>query len=226
MTANTDPPFLSIEGATITLASQSVARQLILRSAGVDFNVLPAAIDEANVRAAARADTMPPADIAVLLAELKAQAVSQIMANTAPEKTSNYIIGCDQILVFDDEIMAKPNSLDDAKDQLLRLSGRQHILLSAVVLFRDGLRIWHHLATSSLTMRSFDTGFAAAYIRHVGAAALWSPGAYQIESAGSSLFAKIEGDHFDILGLPLLPLLAILREHGLAPVQEKRKAGD
>ena len=108
---------------------------------------------------------------------------------------------------------------EKAKDQLIWLSGKLHNLFSAIVLLRDGQRIWHHLAESSLTMRAFDTAFAEAYIRHIGDAALFSPGAYQIESVGTSLFAKIEGDHFDILGLPLLPLLAILREHGLSPLE-------
>ena len=83
----------------------------------------------------------------------------------------------------------------------------------------DGQRIWHHLGRAALTMRKFDDTFADAYIRRIGKAALWSPGAYQIESVGSSLFARIDGDHFDILGLPLLPLLSILHEHGLRPLE-------
>ena len=83
----------------------------------------------------------------------------------------------------------------------------------------DGQRIWHHLGRAALTMRKFDDAFADAYIRRVGEAALWSLGAYQIESVGSSLFARIDGDHFDILGLPLLPLLGILHEHGLCPLE-------
>ena len=87
------------------------------------------------------------------------------------------------------------------------------------MLLRDGQRIWHHLAESALIMRQFDAVFADSYIQHIGDAALLSPGAYQIESVGMSLFSKIDGDHFDILGLPLLPLLGILREHGLSPVE-------
>jgi len=90
------------------------------------------------------------------------------------------------------------------------------------VLLRNGERIWHHLAKSELTMRSIDVVFVDSYIRHVGEAALGSPGAYQIESAGMSLFNKIDGDYFDILGLPLLPLLGILREHGLLPLERFR----
>ena len=211
-------PFLGLPHATITLASASVTRQNILRAAGVDFNVASTAIDEARVRTDAQAGDMAADEIAVLLAFLKAQAASQILLSTQSPTNSSYIIGCDQLLLIDDHIMAKPESLTEAKQQLLMLAGRQHELLSAIVLIRDGQRIWHHLGRSALTMRKFDDAFADAYIRRVGEAALWSLGAYQIESVGSSLFARIDGDHFDILGLPLLPLLSILHEHGLRPL--------
>jgi len=218
MTAIDTAPFLGLPHATITLASASVTRQNILRAAGVDFNVTATVIDEARVRADAQAGDMAADEIAVLLAFLKAQAASQILVPTQ-SSISSYIIGCDQILLIDDHIMAKPESLTAAKQQLLMLAGKQHKLLSAIVLIRDGQRIWHHLARASLSMRNFDDAFADAYIRQIGNAALWSPGAYQIESVGLSLFDHIEGDHFDILGLPLLPLLGILHEHGLRPLE-------
>ena len=219
MTAHLATHFLGLPGATILLASASVARQNILRSAGIDFEILPVAIDEAQVRAGALADDMMPEDIAVLLAFLKAQSASQRFAAAQSESSSAYVIGADQILVCDGQIINKPDTIAAAKDQLLWLSGKSHKLFSAIMLFHDGQRIWHHLAESSLTMRQFDSVFAESYIKHIGDAALWSPGAYQIESVGSSLFSKIDGDHFDILGLPLLPLLVILREHGLSPVE-------
>ena len=219
MTAIDNAPFLGLPHATITLASASVTRQNILRAAGVDFNVAPMTIDEARVRADAQAGDMAADEIAVFLAFLKAQAASQILLPTLSQTSSSYIIGCDQILLIDDHIMAKPESLIDAKQQLLMLAGKQHELLSAIVLIRDGQRIWHHLARAALTMRKFDDAFVDAYIRRIGEAVLWSPGAYQIESVGSSLFARIDGDHFDILGLPLFPLLGILHEHGLRPLE-------
>jgi septum formation protein len=219
MTTIDTAPFLGLPLATITLASASVTRKNILRAAGVDFNVVSTAIDEARVRADAQAGDMAADEIAVLLAFLKAQAASQIPLPTQSSTKSSYIIGCDQLLLIDDHIMAKPESLTEAKQQLLMLAGKQHELLSAIVLIRDGQRIWHHLGRSALTMRKFDDAFADAYIRRVGEAALWSLGAYQIESVGSSLFARIDGDHFDILGLPLLPLLGILHEHGLRPLK-------
>ena len=219
MTAIDTAPFLGLPHATITLASASVTRQNILRAAGVDFNVAPTAIDEARVRADAQAGEMAVDEIAVLLAFLKAQTASQTLLSNQSSTKSSYIIGCDQLLLIDDHIMAKPESLIEAKQQLLMLAGKQHELLSAIVLIRNGQRIWHHLGCAALTMRKFDDVFADAYIRRVGEAALWSPGAYQIESFGSSLFAHIDGDHFDILGLPLLPLLGILHEHGLRPLE-------
>ena len=219
MTAPLATPFLSLPNATIILASASFARQNILRSAGIDFDFFPVTIDEAQVRAGALADDMMPDDIAVLLAFLKAQTASQHFAAAPPTTSSAYVIGADQILVCDGQIINKPSTIVAAKDQLLRLAGKPHELLSAIVLLRDGQRIWHHLSVSSLTMRQFDAAFVDSYIEHIGDAALWSPGAYQIESAGTSLFSKIDGDYFDILGLPLLPLFGILREHGLSPVE-------
>ena len=219
MTAHYVTPFLALPNATILLASASVARQNILRSAGIDFEVLPVAIDEAQVQSAALADDMMPEDIAMLLAFLKAQAASQRLDFDLPESSTAYVIGADQILVCEGQIINKPATIAAAKEQLLWLAGKPHKLFSAIVLLRDGQRIWHHLSKSALTMRQFDEVFADSYIQHVGDAARWSPGAYQIESVGASLFSKIDGDHFDILGLPLLPLLGILREHGLSPVE-------
>ena len=219
MTAHLATPFLGLPNASIILASASVARQNILRSAGIDFEISPAVIDEAQVQAGALADDMMPEDIAVLLAFLKAQSVSQRLAAAPTGSSTFYVIGADQILVCDGQIFNKPATVVAAKDQLLWLAGKPHKLFSAIVLLRDGQRIWHHLAESALTMRQFDSVFADSYIQHIGDAALWSPGAYQIESAGTSLFSKIDGDHFDILGLPLLPLLGILRDHGLSPVE-------
>ena len=154
MTVVDTAPFLGLPHATITLASASVTRQNILRAAGVDFNAAPTAIDEIRVRADAQAGDMMADEIAVLLAFLKAQAASQILLPAQSPTHSSYIIGCDQILLIDDHIMAKPESLAEAKQQLLILAGKQHELLSAIVLIRDGQRIWHHLARAALTMHT------------------------------------------------------------------------
>ena len=219
MTEHHAKSFLCLPNATILLASASVTRQNILRSAGIDFEILPVSIDEAQVRLGALADNMMPEDIAVLLAFLKAKAASQRSDTGLLESSTVYVIGADQILVCEGQIINKPATITAAKNQLLWLAGKSHKLFSAIVLLRDGQRIWHHLAESALTMRQFDAVFADSYIQHIGDSALRSPGVYQIESVGMSLFSKIDGDHFDILGLPLLPLLGILRDHGLSPVE-------
>lgn len=212
-------PFLGLPNATILLASASLARKNILQSAGVDFEILSIPIDEVQVRVSALSDGMTPGDIAVLLAFLKAQAASQHLATVRPSPSTAYVIGADQILVCEGQIINKPASIAAAKDQLLWLAGKSHKLFSATVVLREGQRIWQYLAESALSMRKFDSVFADSYIQHVGDAALRSPGTYQIESVGLSLFSKIDGDHFDIMGLSLLPLLGILREHGLSPVE-------
>ena len=144
--------FLGLPDATIVLASASVARQNILRSAGINFDIIPPAVDEARVRTRALADDIMPADIAVLLALLKAQAVSQHLITSTLAKASAYVIGCDQILISEGQIINKPENINAAKEQLCSLAGKTHKLLSAIVLLCDGQRIWHHLAESSLTM--------------------------------------------------------------------------
>ena len=122
-----------------------------------------------------------------------------------------------QILSADHGLVNKPSDLAMARDQLLALSGKTHRLLTAAVPFRDGQRIWHHLATARLTMRVFDAEFVDAYLAVLGDDALISPASYQIEGLGAQLLAGIDGCHYSILGLPLLELLAFLREHGMAP---------
>ena len=160
MTTHHATSFLGVPNATILLASTSVARQNILRSAGIDFEILPVTIDEAQVRAGALADDMMPEDIAVLLAFLKAQAVSQLLASAPSPSSTVYVIGTDQILVCDGQIINKPVTIKEAKDQLIWLSGKLHNLFSAIVLLRDGQRIWHYTAKSALSMHHFDAVFA------------------------------------------------------------------
>ena len=146
------------------LASASLARQNILRSASIDFETFPVSIDEAQVRAGALADDMMTDDIAVLLAFLKAQATSQLCRNVNP--SSAYVIGADQILVCDGQIINKPATIAAAKDQLLWLADNRINSFQPLRYFVMG-RIWHHLAVSSLTMRQFDAAFADAYIQHI-----------------------------------------------------------
>jgi septum formation protein len=193
----------------VILASASPARARLLRAAGVEVAQRPAAIDEEAVRAALQAEGVGPGDAAVALAELKAGRV----ASQAPADA--IVLGADQILSCDDDWLAKPADLAEARAQLERLAGRRHELATAVVAFRNGARIWHQLSIARLWLRPCSKSFLDAYLNALGEAALSSVGAYQIEALGAQLFARIEGDHFAIQGLPLLEVLEFLRAQGV-----------
>jgi len=138
---------------------------------------------------------------------LKALAVSR--------KRPGFIIGADQMLAVDGETLDKPKDMAEARSHLMRLRGRTHALLTAAVVAREGAIIWRHIDTPKLRMRDFSDTFADEYLARVGDAALKSVGAYQLEGLGAQLFERVEGDYFSVLGLPLLPLMAFLREHGV-----------
>jgi septum formation protein len=213
MAATVDRPeggTLAAAATPVVLASASPARAALLRAAGIPILVDAAAIDESEVKVSLQAARAEPAAIAEALAELKAQRVSRRHAG-------NLVIGADQVLDCEGVLFDKPADLAAARSQLLALRGRRHQLVSAAVLVRGGQRLWHHVARADLTMREFSTDFLDRYLRSAGGVALSSVGAYQLEGAGAQLFASIDGDYFTILGLPLLPLLGILREHGVLP---------
>jgi septum formation protein len=192
----------------VILASTSPSRAAILRHAGVGFAPVAPHVDEAAVKAALRAENATAAACAETLAELKAVKVSRQF----PEAL---VIGGDQMLDCEGAWFDKPIDLAAARRQLLALRGKRHRLLNSLVVALDGARIWHFADGAGLTMRPFSEPFLDDYLAAVGEAALHSVGAYQLEGRGSQLFAKIEGDFFSVLGLPLLPLLAFLREHGV-----------
>ena len=209
-----EPVLVGLPIADLVLASASSSRAKILTDAGLGFCQYPVMIDEEAVRMAGVADMVPASDIAIMLAEMKAGAAVQLLSieNKMPPA---YVLGCDQILVCEDKIYNKPLDVIAAKSQLLALSGKTHQLFTAVVLFRHCDRIWHCLSVASMTMRNLDSDFIDAYIEQLGDAAFISPASYQIEGIGAQLFSHIKGCHYSILGLPLLEVLAILREHGL-----------
>lgn len=191
----------------IVLASASPFRRKMLEDAGLAIEARPAQIDERAVEEATQGSGVTPAELASILAEAKALDISQ----TLPGRL---VIGADQTLSLGDEVLHKPQNMEDARRRLLALSARTHALNSAVVLARDGVVLWHHVDTARLTMHSLDPAFIGRHLSRVGEKALGSVGAYQIEGEGIQLFEKIEGDYFTIVGLPLLALLAELRKIG------------
>lgn len=192
----------------VILASASPSRAAVLRQAGLSAPAEPAQVDEAEVKAALRAEGASVQDVATALAELKAQKVSR-------RRPGAFVIGADQMLDCDGDWLDKPADLAQAAAHLRLLSAKTHRLVSAVCVVSDGTRLWHHVGMASLTMRPLSEAFIADYLAAVGADALTSVGAYRLEGPGAQLFARIEGDYFTVLGLPLLPLLDFMRNHGV-----------
>jgi septum formation protein len=196
------------EAPAVILATASAARQAVLAAAGLRFTAEAAAVDEAAIKESAKAEGIPPGEAAMLLAEAKAQRI----ARRHPEAL---VIGADQLLVCDGRWFDKPPDMAAARAQLLALRGRPHELMTAMVCWRGGQRAWQHLARPRLTMREFSEEFLDAYLMAEGEAVLGSVGAYRLEGIGVQLFSAVEGEHGAILGLPLLPLLGFLRQHGV-----------
>jgi septum formation protein len=192
----------------LVLASASMSRAGLLRGAGVDFVINPADIDESIIKNEHQAHGRTAESCAMALAEAKASAV----ATRHPEAL---VIGADQILVCEDEWFDKPRGLAEAAVQLFRLRCHEHRLMTACCVYRNDEKLWEAVSIPRLTMRRFGDSFLARYIAVEGEAVLGSVGAYRIEGRGVQLFERIEGDHFAILGLPLLELLAFLRRHGV-----------
>ena len=207
----TDTVFARLPTGPLILASTSVTRQRLLSNAGIEYVAQSVRIDEDAFRHAAAAEGVPAKDVAVLLAEMKGTAACQRHAIAGGQ----LVLAADQILVLDGHMFGKPDSRDTAHDQLSRLQGQTHSLITAVVMFRDSTRIWHHVDTARLKMRALDDDAINDYLDVVGSAAFWGPGSYQVEGAGIHLMQEIDGSHTSILGLPMLPILAFLREHGL-----------
>lgn len=190
----------------IVLASKSAARRAVLDGAGVTYEATVAGVDEDAVKASLLAEGQGPRDVADALAELKAIRVSR--------GRSDLVIGADQTLDLDGRLYDKVDTVAAARDRLLELRGRTHKLHSAVVVAKAGAPIWREVVTAKLTMRDFSDDFLERYLADEGERALGSVGCYRLEGPGAQLFAKIEGDYFAILGLPLLGLLDLLRRHG------------
>jgi septum formation protein len=192
----------------IILASASAARRALLANAGLSFATEVAAVDEAAVRAAARQEGSSADDAALLLGELKGRRIAQ-------RRPDALVIAADQILVCGETWFEKPADMAAARAQLLALRGRTHVLVTAVLCLRGGAQVWQHVARPALTMREFSEGFLDEYLEAEKERILGSVGAYRLEGLGVHLFARVEGEYGAILGLPVLPLLGFLRQHGV-----------
>ncbi len=204
------PAALQVAMPRLVLASASASRRGLLEAAGLRFAAVAAAVDEAAIKRAARAEGLDPAAAALRLADAKALAV----AGGDPEAL---VIGADQLLVHEDgRWFDKPPDLAAARAQLLALRGRRHVLVTAAVGRRRGARIWQHVAAPALAMRGFSEAFLDAYLALEGEAAVTgSVGGYRLEGRGAHLFRRVEGEQAAILGLPLLALLEFLRGEGV-----------
>ena len=192
----------------LLLASASKTRLAMLSAAGVAVTAVPSALDEETIKLRLRAAGAEVGSVAQALAQAKASAVGKTRPNAL-------VIGADQMLVCGENWYDKPGDLGAARRQLKSLSGKTHHLLTAVVVVQGDRVLWQYLAQAALTMRSFGPDFLETYLQQAGPAILSSVGAYQLEGLGAQLFERIEGDHFTILGLPLLPLLGYLRNAGV-----------
>ena len=190
---------------TLVLASQSIHRKNLMENAGLEFKCQPADIDERTIELAIKDTGATPKELALILASAKALDVSQKIPDA-------YVIGSDQTLSLNDELFHKPEDMEAARRTLLKLSGQTHTLNSGVSIAKNGETIWQHVSIAELTMRELSPEFIGRHLSDAGENVLTSVGAYQLEKQGVQLFEKIEGDFFTIVGLPMLPLLAQLRE--------------
>ena len=190
------------------LASTSPTRLAMLRAAGLDPTPIAPRVDEATIRDALVAEGAHPRDIADALAEMKARKVSE----KHPEAL---VLGCDQVLSLDRQTFAKPETPDEARAQLRALRGKTHKLLSAAVVYENAEPVWRHVSEARLTMHQFSDAYLNDYVDRNWDSIRHSVGCYKVEEEGVRLFTNITGDHFTILGLPLLPLLAWLGNRGM-----------
>lgn len=195
----------------LILASQSAGRIAMLRTAGVEVEAHSPMVDEDSIKQALAAEGARPRDIADALAEAKARKLSRKFGN-------ELVLGCDQILVTKEgRLLDKPESPEDAKEQLTLLSGKSHQLISAAVICEQGDPVWRKTDSATLTMRPLSNAFIDRYVQRYWENIRHCVGCYRIEAEGAQLFASVTGSQFTIIGMPLLPVLDYLRTRGLLP---------
>ena len=191
----------------IVLASGSAIRGQMLSNAGIAFEAIVPRVDEEMIKIALQAEKATPRDIADALAETKARKIG----GKHPDKL---VIGCDQVLDFDGQILSKPQTPDEAKEQLKALRGKRHSLLSAVVVYHELEPLWRHVGQVRLYMRDISDSYLNEYVERNRPSLQSSVGGYKLEEEGVRLFSRIEGDYFTILGLPLIEMINYLTASG------------
>lgn len=191
----------------IVLASGSAIRGQMLSNAGIAFEAIVPRVDEEMIKIALQAEKATPRDIADALAETKARKIG----GKHPDKL---VIGCDQVLDFDGQILSKPQTPDEAKEQLKALRGKRHCLLSAVVVYHELEPLWRHVGQVRLYMRDISDSYLNEYVDRNWPSLQSSVGGYKLEEEGARLFSRIEGDYFTILGLPLIEMINYLTASG------------
>ena len=194
--------------AHIILASSSEIRARLLHNAGIEARIVPAKVDEDSIKQGLLAEGASPRDIADALAESKARKISG-------KHPDAMVLGCDQVLDFDGALLSKPETPDEAFEQLRRMRGKRHKLLSAAVIYRGGEPLWRHVGQVRLSMKMSSDKYLKGYVSRNWESIRFSVGAYKLEEEGVRLFTTIEGDYFNVLGLPLLELINYLGLQGV-----------
>lgn len=193
--------------AQIILASGSSIRAALLTQAGIPFEARPARVDEDAIKAALLMEDATPRDVADALAEFKARKIAE-------KDPGAVVIGSDQVLEYQGRILSKPETAEDAAEQLRTLRGKQHKLLSAVVVYHEAEPVWRYVGQVRLLMRDISDEYLSDYVARNWPGISESVGSYKLEEEGARLFSRIEGDYFTVLGLPLLELIGFLTQRG------------